>query len=62
MHNRDTYMQTLLSYKDKTEIIKILTGIRRCGKSTLLELYKKHLLDNGVKDEQIIHIAFRRIT
>lgn len=61
MHNRDTYMQTLLSYKDKTEIIKILTGIRRCGKSTLLELYKKHLLDNGVKDEQIIHIRFESL-
>ncbi len=61
MHNRDTYMQTLLSYKDKTEIIKILTGIRRCGKSTLLELYKKHLLDNGVKDERIIHIRFESL-
>ena len=61
MYNRNTYMQTLLSYKDKTDIIKVLTGIRRCGKSTLLELYKQYLLDHNVKDNQIIHIRFESL-
>jgi hypothetical protein len=54
-------MNKLLSYKDKTEIIKVLTGIRRCGKSTLLELYKQYLLDDGVKDNHIIHIRFESL-
>jgi len=54
-------MQKLLSYKDKTEIIKVVTGIRSCGKSTLLELYKRYLLDDGVKDNQIIHIRFESL-
>jgi len=54
-------MDKLLSYKDKTEIIKVLTGIRRCGKSTLLELYKQYLLDDGVKDNHIIHIRFESL-
>lgn len=61
MYNRSTYMDKLLSYKDKTEIIKVLTGIRRCGKSTLLELYKQYLLDDGVKDNHIIHIRFESL-
>lgn len=61
MYNRSTYMNKLLSYKDKTEIIKVLTGIRRCGKSTLLELYKQYLLDDGVKDNHIIHIRFESL-
>jgi len=54
-------MQKLLRYKDKTEIIKVVTGIRSCGKSTLLELYKRYLLDDGVKDNQIIHIRFESL-
>ncbi len=61
MYNRNTYMQKLLRYKDKTEIIKVVTGIRSCGKSTLLELYKRYLLDDGVKDNQIIHIRFESL-
>ena len=47
----------LLKLKDK-HIIKVVTGIRRCGKSTLFELYKDYLLKNGVKKEQIISLNF----
>jgi uncharacterized protein len=52
---RDNYLNQLISFKDK-ELIKIVTGIRRCGKSTLFELYIDYLLKNGVNKNQIIHI------
>jgi len=48
---RKEYLDKLLSYKDK-DIIKVVTGLRRSGKSTLLELYNSHLLENGVTSEQ----------
>ena len=48
---RKEYLDKLLSYKDK-DIIKVVTGLRRSGKSTLLELYRSHLLENGVTSEQ----------
>ncbi len=54
---RKEYLNFLIKLKDKN-IIKVVTGIRRCGKSTLFELYKKYLLENGVKDEQIISLNF----
>ena len=47
MIERPEYMNFLLRLKDK-HIIKVVTGIRRCGKSTLFELYKDHLLNDGV--------------
>lgn len=53
---RPEYLKEISSYKDHTGIIKIITGIRRCGKSTLFELYKNYLLNNGVAQEQIISI------
>lgn len=55
MIKREEYINLLKRFKDK-ELIKIVTGIRRCGKSTLLEMYKQYLLENGVKKEQIISI------
>ena len=54
---RKEYLDFLIKLKDKN-IIKVVTGIRRCGKSTLFELYKEYLLENGVKDEQIISLNF----
>lgn len=55
MIERNEYLDVLKRFKDK-EIIKVVTGIRRCGKSTLLEIYKKYLLNNGIDEEQIISI------
>lgn len=52
---RKEYLENLISFKDK-RIIKVVTGIRRCGKSTLFELYQDHLLQNGITKEQIISI------
>ena len=49
--NRQEYIDKLLSYKDK-DIIKVVTGLRRSGKSTLLELFKNELIANGITSEQ----------
>lgn len=54
---RNNYLNKLLALKDK-QIIKIVTGIRRCGKSTLLEMYQHRLLLNGVESNQIIAVNF----
>ena len=54
---RDLYLEQLKIRKDNG-MIKIITGIRRCGKSFLLfVLFKKYLLDNGVDKDHIIEIA-----
>ena len=54
---RTEYLQWLERWKDK-QIIKVVSGVRRCGKSTLFEIYKNKLLKSGVKKEQIISINF----
>lgn len=54
---REEYFQRLVGYKDK-KIIKVITGVRRCGKSTLLKMYKNYLLEHSVNAEQIIDINF----
>jgi len=54
---RENYLNTLIDAKD-TEFIKVITGVRRSGKSTLLLMYKEYLLNNNVDEERIIHINF----
>ena len=54
---RDNYLSILKNFKDQ-QIIKVITGIRRCGKSTLLELFQDYLKENGVEDKQIISLNF----
>lgn len=54
---RDTYLNKLVAFKDK-QVIKVITGIRRCGKSTLMGIYRKWLLANGVEERHIISINF----
>lgn len=55
MIQRPEYLEKLNKFKDK-ELIKVVTGIRRCGKSTLLEMYKNHLMQIGVESDQIISV------
>lgn len=55
---RDYYLEQLIK-REKNGLIKIITGIRRCGKSFLLRsLFKKHLQENGVAEDHIIEMAF----
>lgn len=54
---RERYLNKLISFKDKP-LIKIITGIRRCGKSTLMKMFVDHLLDTGVKPENILYMKF----
>ena len=60
MIERKEYLKQLLSWKDQN-IIKVLTGIRRCGKSTILKLYQEYLLNNGIDPSQIISINFEEL-
>lgn len=54
---REGYLNKLIALKDK-KIIKVVTGVRRCGKSKLLEMYRKWLLEQGVEEERIVSINF----
>ena len=56
---RDHYLQKLIDRKENG-LIKVITGIRRCGKSFLLfDLFYDHLIESGVREEQIIPIALK---
>ena len=55
MIQRTEYLEELKRWKDK-DLIKVITGIRRCGKSTLFALFINYLKEIGIKDEQIINI------
>ncbi|MFR7563587.1 AAA family ATPase [Faecalibacillus intestinalis] len=54
---RKEYLNKLITWKDK-QWIKIVTGVRRCGKSVLLKMYQDYLKNNGVKESQIVAINF----
>lgn len=57
MKKRDLYLTQLVQFKDKP-LIKVVTGVRRCGKSTLLSLFEEHLRNSGVRDDHIIRMNF----
>lgn len=60
LYQRRVYLNKLIAFQD-TEPVKIITGIRRCGKSSLLKLMIKHLLEQGKTHEQIIFMNFESI-
>ena len=57
LKSRDHYLNKLIAFRD-TEPVKVVTGIRRCGKSSLLKLMVQHLKDTGVEEDQIIEMNF----
>lgn len=54
---RASYLNKLISFKDKN-LIKVITGIRRCGKSTIMEIYRDWLKEQGVSIDQIVYLNF----
>ncbi|TYV81596.1 ATP-binding protein [Listeria monocytogenes] len=57
MYKRPHYLKQLIQFKD-SDFIKVITGVRRSGKSVLLMLYKEYLLQEGIHENHIIHINF----
>jgi Predicted ATPase (AAA+ superfamily) len=55
---RKGYLERLMSGKDRTDTIKIITGMRRCGKTTLMNQYIRSLKDSGIDDKHIISFNF----
>lgn len=60
LKNRKLYLNKLIAFKD-TDLIKVITGIRRCGKSSLMKLMIRYLKENGTDHEQIIQMNFESI-
>lgn len=54
---RASYLNKLMAFKDKN-LIKVITGIRRCGKSTIMEIYRDWLKEQGVSTDQIVYLNF----
>ena len=57
LKKRDLYLKKIIAFRD-TEPVKVVTGIRRCGKSSLLKLMVAHLKETGITDDQIIEMNF----
>ena len=53
--NRQLYLEQLIQNRD-VDLVKIVTGIRRCGKSSMLDLFHQYLVDDGVSEDNIIHM------
>ena len=60
MVKRQQYLDKLIKLRDK-QVIKVVTGFRRCGKSTLLIQFRDYLKECGVEDSQIISVNFERL-
>lgn len=60
MVQRKEYLDQLISWKDE-QVIKVVTGIRRCGKSTLLMQFQKWLKESGATEEQIVSVNFEEL-
>ena len=56
IYKREDYLNQIRGFYDDYEMIKVITGIRRCGKSSLLDMVKEELLDRGINNKDIIDI------
>ena len=55
--SRQNYLDRLIAFKDK-KVVKVITGIRRCGKSTLMEIYRDWLEEHGIGEGQVVYVNF----
>ena len=60
MIKRDNYMNIIRGFIDKP-LIKVITGVRRCGKSMLLQLIREELIERGVSGENIVYLNFESL-
>lgn len=56
LYKRENYLKKIRGFYDADDIIKVITGVRRCGKSSLMEMIALELRDNGVSEENIIYL------
>lgn len=56
LFRREQYLSKIRGFYHDTDIIKVITGVRRCGKSSLMEMIKDELLSGGVSEERIIYL------
>lgn len=61
LQKRDLYLKRMIAFQD-TEMIKVVTGIRRCGKSSLMKLMAQHLRESGMTDDQILEMNFESMS
>ena len=61
LKKRDLYLNRMIAFQD-TEMIKVITGIRRCGKSSLMKLMAQHLRENGIAQEQVLEMNFESMS
>ena len=61
LRKRDLYLKQMIAFQD-TEMIKVMTGIRRCGKSSLMKLMAEHLRESGVTEDQILEMNFESMS
>lgn len=61
LRKRDLYLNQMIAFQD-TEMIKVMTGIRRCGKSSLMKLMAEHLSESGVIEDQILEMNFESMS
>ena len=61
LKKRDLYLKRMIAFQD-TEMIKVITGIRRCGKSSLMKLMAQHLRESGIIQEQILEMNFESMS
>lgn len=51
LYKRENYLKKIRAFYDETEIIKVITGVRRCGKSSLMKMIETELLEKGVSED-----------
>ena len=61
LKKRDLYLNRMIAFQD-TEMIKVITGIRRCGKSSLMKLMSQHLLETGITQDHILEMNFESMS